>query len=475
MTDDSITYNDLETKAPLVPTSESQQLEAFNAELERKKALRLLYVPTNDVDVRNALQSLNLPPVLDGEDRSDRRDRLANFLLDNKMSLPEPSLPSEPLHLPQKQTRSEGVPLLADTRRAIAQSSLSRAATIHKIQSIFSQFPAKYHESMQMHLSKSFENMSLYSSEILFDRPAAAVCISPNAKLAAIGSWSGQLRFLNPHTLATQDFTQASHSDRICGISWNPTFGSASSPLSMATSSADGTIFLRNISQNDPLAVLEDSKARVNSVKFDPAGQFLASASYDSTWSLWDINSTSKVLKQDGHSKGVHDLAFHPAGSLIATAGLDAHAYVWDLRCDKIVMILNGHNREIYAIDFASNGFHIATGSADNSLKIWDLRQTKQLTTLPAHNSIISSINYCPPIQMDIPAEPNYEAHIDPGSVLASASYDGTIKLWSATSFRLLKTLKSSSPKIFSVDISPNAEYIISSHNDRSVCLWNSI
>ena len=78
-----------------------------------------------------------------------------------------------------------------------------------------------------------------------------------------------------------------------------------------------------------------------------------------------------------------------------------------------------GHVKKITSCCFNSNGFQIVTGGTDNTVRIWDLRKKKCSYILPAHNQIISDVRLSAS-----------------GELLASASFDGTVKVWGTRDFR---------------------------------------
>lgn len=57
-------------------------------------------------------------------------------------------------------------------------------------------------------------------------------------------------------------------------------------------------------------------------------------------------------------------------------------------------------------------------------------------------------------------------------SVLASASHDQTVKLWSLRSKELIRTLMAHSDRVNSVVISPNGQWLASASHDKTVKLW---
>lgn len=54
---------------------------------------------------------------------------------------------------------------------------------------------------------------------------------------------------------------------------------------------------------------------------FHPYGDFLASGSADTNLKLWDIRRKGCIFTYKGHSKAVNTLKFSPDGQWIASAG----------------------------------------------------------------------------------------------------------------------------------------------------------
>ena len=60
------------------------------------------------------------------------------------------------------------------------------------------------------------------------------------------------------------------------------------------------------------------------------------------------------------------------------------------------------------------------------------------------------------------------------GKLLASASYDSTVKLWSTQDGSLVRTLKGHSHAVTSVAFSPNGKLVASGSWDYTVKLWST-
>ena len=164
-----------------------------------------------------------------------------------------------------------------------------------------------------------------------------------------------------------------------------------------------------------------------------------------------------------------------------------------------------------------SRRYQIATGASDDTIRIWDLRSLKALYTIPAHLSNVSDVRF---FRSDgaIPAhiarrQPNGPTDADgmdedsekpndeggqedsapppmtaeqkeealaqewryrPGLYLASAGYDGLVKIWSADDWQLLTTLQTDGSKVMSVDLSTDSKLLVSGTYNRNFQLFAS-
>ncbi|MEG4156479.1 MULTISPECIES: WD40 domain-containing protein [unclassified Microcoleus] len=113
-----------------------------------------------------------------------------------------------------------------------------------------------------------------------------------------------------------------------------------------------------------------------------------------------------------------------------------------------------GHKGSVKSVYFSPTGNAIATASYDGTAKLWDL-QGNCLVTFSGHNKSVTSISFSPT-----------------GDAIATASYDGTAKLWDLQG-NCLVTFTGHNNWVTSVSFSPTGDAIATASSDRTAKLWD--
>ncbi|KZT09945.1 U4/U6 snRNP-specific spliceosomal protein [Laetiporus sulphureus 93-53] len=464
-------------------------------ELERKKKARSLAVPTDDNRVKARLREIGEPITLFGERAADRRDRLIYVLSqinaargDEAMQVEEEET-SEESEEEVEEFYTPGPLQLLEARRRIAEYSLPRAQKRVTQQRLDSKIPLGRIIDIRKKIFSEVKRFAELGSQIGDDRPISQVRFSPDSKLLATGSWTGNIKLWNVPN-CTPVRTLHGHSDKVGGVAWHPqaTLSQSEGSVNLVSGAGDMDVHLWSLNSETPLSVMKGHADRICRVAFHPSGDYVASASFDTSWRLWDVATSKELLLQEGHSKEVYTVEFQEDGALAASGGLDAIGRVWDLRTGRTAMVLDGHVQAILSIAFSPNGYQIATGSCDDTIRIWDMRSLRAFYTIPAHLSNVSDIRFFrgtdlpynnvtdsqpPDITMDGTDDKEKDQEAEerryrPGLYMASAGYDGLVKLWSADDWQLLRTLPTDGGKVMSVDLSNDGRYLVSGTYNRN-------
>jgi WD40 repeat protein len=236
---------------------------------------------------------------------------------------------------------------------------------------------------------------------------------------------------------------------------------------SLATGSSDQTIRLWDLRGEQCLRVLEGHSDRVMSVAFSPDGRTLASGSEDDTACLWDVASGQCLRTVSRCGNVVASVTFSPDGRTLAVGSYDRTVRLWDASTGRCLITLQGYTNRVRSVAFSPDGYILASGSEDRIVRMWDVSTGRCIGTLHGHTDWARSVAFSPEC-----ASPPEAAAERRGRILASCSYDRTIRLWDTHSGQCLNTLRGHVFQVRTIAFSPDGHLLVSGGDDAAR-LWD--
>ncbi|WP_138499488.1 serine/threonine-protein kinase [Nostoc sp. PA-18-2419] len=145
----------------------------------------------------------------------------------------------------------------------------------------------------------------------------------------------------------------------------------------------------------------------------------------------------------------------------------------------QCIQTLKGHSSMVHAIAISPDGQFLASGSNDKTIKLWQLGTGKLMRQLgrwfSGHSSMVHSVAFSPISSNSFSqAESNRTGGITDNNwgILASGSWDNTIKLWDVNTGKEIRTLTGHTNWVNSVAFSPDGKLLVSGSADCTIKLW---
>lgn len=123
----------------------------------------------------------------------------------------------------------------------------------------------------------------------------------------------------------------------------------------------------------------------------------------------------------------------------------------------NVAAYIGEHTGPLGSANYNADGTLVLTASADGTARIWDATSGRSVITIKAGKAPLTAARFSPD-----------------GSQAATASMDGTVKVWNAKTGDLIVSIPAHAPVAVSVAYSPDGTKLLSTGWDKTAKIWNA-
>lgn len=312
------------------------------------------------------------------------------------------------------------------------------------------------------------------------------VDVSPGGQFVATASADGTADLWDIATAPRGHLvaTLTSHKNYVNDVAFS------SDGLYLVTSSRDGTAKVWKTDHGVLQATLAGHEGSVRGASFNRSGSQVLTYSDDHTARIWRSGTAPELRRLGRHLRPVTTLDVAPG--LVLTASGDGTARLWDLRTGDSKMLR--HHGPVRAAVFSPDHSRVATASADHTVRIWRRRGTRHLTLhLPAaangvafspDSKLVAASGSDGGVRLwdldtgDPPATLRSQPGVGPiqfsadGKYLAAAA-GSIVNVWRTGTWKPARTLRGHLGRIVGLSFSHRGSRLATASDDGTARIWN--
>lgn len=217
-----------------------------------------------------------------------------------------------------------------------------------------------------------------------------------------------------------------------------------------------GAIVLWDLEKAEKIATYQLGNASVTSLAFTTEPNVFAAATQSGSVALFDVRvpSAPSMLLDGSNGSGTIVHASQSRG-FVVSAGTERTMRLWRIQTPSLSRTYRGYGGEIAALDISSDGRYIAAATTDGSIRVWSNSSSRAIRTFKTPQSRAVAIAF------------------GPDRLLATAGDDGKVRVWNLRAGRVVRTLAGSSGALRALNFAPDGRRVIGAGQDGVVRVWS--
>lgn len=209
-------------------------------------------------------------------------------------------------------------------------------------------------------------------------------------------------------------------------------------------------------------------------VSWSPDGREILVAGFDNLARRWDGVSGQELPPLRAHTALVGAASWSPRGRFVVTVGYDVSVRVWDMESGAGSTVVSSGT--VDAAVWSPDGLRFATSKTDDqSAQVWRQATGESTMVIQGRTQTVPLVGWA--------SQATFRGHTGflrcvawspDGRYLATASEDGSARIWQASTGSRLFELSGHAGKVLAIAWSPDGQQVLTAGEDHTARVWNA-